>query len=151
MRIHNMPYHIVTGKRHFTLKSQLDYESCHGWFDKNAFEYPLVDHAQLFTISCGGKKTKLMVAYGYYNERSCDQLQKLQHFLIDKDKRGHFRSIYTLAKEEEDFRGRPSSSEMIKLMMSTETLDESTWKKIAAFSFDDRYDVKQILGSQPSL
>ena len=105
----------------------------------------------MFTISCRGKKSKVMVAYGYYNERSCDQLQKLQHFLIDKDKRGHFRSIYTLAKEEEDFRGRPSSSEMIKLMMSTETLDESTWKKIAAFSFDDRYDVKQILGSEHSL
>ena len=141
-----MPYHILTGKRHFSLKSQRDYELRHGWFDKNAFQYPLVDHAQMFTISCRGKKSKVMVAYGYYNERSCAQLRSLQHFLIDKDKRGHFRSIYTLGKEGEDFQGNNTRDKMIKLMLSTETLGEGTWKKIMAFSFDDRYDVIQCGG-----
>lgn len=136
-----MPYHILTGKRHFSLKSQREYELRHGWFDRSVCERPLLDHAQVYNIACGGKKSKVMVCYGYYNERSCEQLRNLQHFLIDKDKRGHFRSIYTLGKEGENFEGKMTRDKMIKLMLSTETLDDDTWQKIAAFSFDKRYDV----------
>lgn len=89
-------------------------------------------------------KTDLYVAYGYFNETSAKQLSALQQVFADKGRQGHLHAIYTLAKEDYRFDGRPGRHKMIKLMLSTQAFAQDAWRKVAAFCFDDRYDVLQV-------
>lgn len=138
-----MPYHILTGKREYKPLAQIAYKKSHGWFDDDSYHYPLLDHAHLWTISYDSKKVDVMVAYGYGNETSEKQLADLRRFFTDKGKQGHLHAIHTLSKEVPCGNGL-YSDRMIKLMMSTDSLDKDTWNTIAAFSFDDRYDLLQF-------
>lgn len=139
----DMLKHILTGTRHHTPKStQAFSDSCE--CSKDAFSYPLIDHQQRYTITVDGNKTDLYVAYGYFNDTSAKQLLALQQVFTDKEKEGHLHAIFTLAKEDYRFDGRLGQHKMIKLMLSTQSFDHDAWRKVAAFCFDNRYDVLQI-------
>lgn len=114
---------------------------------KNAiqsFKYPLIDHEKRCTITVNGCKSDLAVAYGYFNPTSAGQLSCLQQVFTDNRRDGHVHAIYTLGKERKLFDGRLGQHKMIKLMLSTQSFDQDTWRKVAAFCFDDRYDVLQV-------
>lgn len=137
---------LLTGSQRYTQNAKTDcaFEKMIGQSLDDVCARPLIDHEQRYTITVNSIKTNLFVAYGYFNETSDEQLSALQQVFADKGKQGHLHATYTLAKEVYRFDGRPGQHKMIKLMLSTQAFDQDAWRKVAAFSFDDRYDVLQV-------
>ena len=107
----------------------------HEYFDKTCtqidgfFKYPLIDHAQTYNYN----KKKIMVAYGYKNERSEEQLAQLEQELRDADKLHHLRVTRTQIPDRD-------RQEMIKVILSMQKLDEETWDVLTTFVYDARYE-----------
>ena len=111
---------------------QANYKYYHKTCIDGFFRYPLIDHAQTYNYN----KKKIMVAYGYKNERSEEQLARLEQELRDADKHHHLRVVRTQIPDH-------GKHEMIKVILSMQELDDETWDKLKTFVFDMRYESNQ--------
>ena len=93
------------------------------------FHKPLIDHAR--TYCC--RKVRFMVAYGYKNDRSEEQLERLRHELQNVGKEHHLRVVRTYC-------GVANDHEMLKVILSMHELPDDMWEKMETKVYDIRYE-----------